>query len=251
MSELEVKKDNLPAELKEWGDGPNVTAQDLVLPKLLPLQYMSEKVKNKQGEYGEFRDTVANELFGSLEKPFEVIPFFMQKKWVEFDMIPQRGGGYDREFKQIVLIQDNPTREGFNDDLPLVDEAAKVERDRVMDFFCLIPEQIKEGNDFPYVLSFQRTSLKAGKKLGTQMYVRNKMAGLNPAATAIEVSGQDVQNDKGSYVVQDIRPSRAALKEEQMAALKWLKIVNTSKVKVDDSEYSESDDLEVEDIKDF
>ena len=153
------KETALAPEMQGWGQDTNVTSQDIVIPKILPLQYMSEKVKNNEGVYGEFRDTLNNNLFGDLENPFEVVPIAMEKKWIEFDVVTSKSGQRKREFKQVVPIQDNPTLEGYNDELPLVEET--VERDRIMDFYVLIPSELEEGGAMPYVLSFRRTSLKA------------------------------------------------------------------------------------------
>lgn len=239
--DLEVKaesKDLMTKQVEaDWGN-TQITSQDMVIPKILPLQHMSDKVKDKQGEYGEFRDTLSNELFGDLETPFEVLPFLMQKKWLEFSMIPQKNGGFKREYSGTTPIQDNPLIEGYNDDLPLRDEATKIERDRVLDFFVLIPGEIVTGTALPYVLSFRRTSLKAGQKLATQMYVKNKNAGKSPAAVVMEMSGKDKENDDGSFVVQDINPKRQATDLEVNEALKWFKVIKQSaNVKVDESDF--------------
>lgn len=222
---------------QDWGV-TQITQNDMVIPKILPLQHMSDKVKDKQGEYGEFRDTLSNEKFGDLETPFEVIPFMMQKKWLEFTMVPQKNGGFKRDYAGTTPIQDNPLLPGYNDDLPLRDETTKIERDRVMDFFVLIPSEVAAGTALPYVLSFRRTSLKAGQKLATQMYVKNKNVGKSPAAVVMEMSGKDKENDDGSFVVQDINPKRQATETEVAECLKWFKVIkNTAGVKVDDSEY--------------
>ena len=212
-----------------------------MIPKILPQQYMSEKVKNGDAEYGEFRDTLSNEKFGDLETPFEVVPFMLQKKWIEFDMLPQKNGSLKREFKQIIPIQDNPLLPGFNDEIPLRDEDGSVERDRVMDFFVLSPKEIQSGGATPYVLSFKRTSIKAGKKLATQMFVRNPAAGKVPPATVMMVSGKDTSNDDGSFVVVDCVPSRPSTGEEVEAAFKWYKIIRKDGVKVDETEYQKEE----------
>lgn len=242
-NELEEKKENaLSAEIGSmdaWGPA-NISAQDMVIPKILPLHYMSEKVKEKKGEYGEFRDTLSNKLFGDLNNSFEVIPFKLEKKWIEFDMVPQKGGGSKREYKGTVPIIDNPTQEGFNDDLPLRDEDGKVERDRVMDFYVLIPEEVANGGATPYVLSFRRTSLKAGKNLATQMFVRNAAANKIPPATVMSIGGIDTENDAGSFVVQTVEPSRPSTDEEMQQAFKWFKIIGQGNHKVDESEFGET-----------
>lgn len=235
--ELETKKENQMSTqvMEDWGD-TQITAKDMVIPKILPLQHMSDKVKEKQGEYGEFRDTLSNDKFGDLDTPFEVIPFLLQKKWIEHQLIPQKTGGFKKDYAGTVLIQDNPMAEGYNDDLPLRDEANLIERDRCMDFFCLIPSEVEAGTALPYVLSFRRTSLKCGQKLATQMYVKNKMAGKAPAAIVMEMSGKDKSNDDGSFVVQDVVPKRAATEKEVATALHWLKVIKRDGAKVDESD---------------
>lgn len=238
--ELEKKQKAAPpataSDLGEWGGGQVVTSNDIVIPKILPLNYMSEKVKNKQGEYGEFRDTLNNAKFGDLNKGFEFIPILMEKKWIEFDLVANKAGAKKREFKSIVPIVDTPG-DGYNDDLPYSEPG--LERDRVLDFYVLIPEEIVSGGSVPYVLSFKRTSLKAGKKLATQMHLKNRMAGKNPAAVACTLSGLSVQNDDGEYVVQDVTPSRESTVDEMAAALHWFKLIGAGKTSVHDYEEGE------------
>lgn len=238
--ELEVKKENPIAISEDWGSGPEFSMNDFIIPKILPLQQMSDKVLNKQGEYGEFRDTVSNEKFGDLEHPVEFIPFYSQSYWIEFDMVKSKSG-VKREFARIVPIVKNPLSPDYNDDLPLVDEENNIERDRVLEFYVLLPEQVKEGRALPYVLSFRRTSLRGGKKLMTQMYVKNKAAGIPPAGTVMKLMGISTQNDQGTFVVQDVAPVRPATKEEVDEALKWFKILRSQSIKVDHSELERED----------
>jgi hypothetical protein len=108
-----------------------------------------------------------------------------------------------------------------------------------MDFFVLIPEEIQKGESLPYVLSFRRTSLKAGQKLATQMFIRNAAANKIPPATIVLVSGKDTENDSGTFVVQDIAPSRPSTDQEMAEAFKWFKIVQAGQVKVDEREYTQ------------
>ena len=220
--------------LEDWGGGQIVTSNDIIIPKILPQNFMSEKVKAGVSKYGEFRDTSTNQLFGDLETPFEFIPFYMEKKWYEFDIITNKAGAKKREFSRVTPIQDNATKPGYNDDLKYADVG--VERDRVMDFYVLIPGEIAKGISMPYVISFRRTSLKAGKKLASQMFLANARAGKVPAAVAMKLFGKSVQNDDGEYVVQDVLPSREAKGEEIEECLKWLKLVRAGQTKVMDDD---------------
>ena len=79
------------------------------------------------------------------------------------------------------LIED-PTKEGYNDNLPWNDKENGIEIKRVrrMNFYVMLPKQIDAGTAVPYVLSFKSTSYREGKKLFTQMYMRNRKANLPP-----------------------------------------------------------------------
>lgn len=237
--ELQKKESNLPAEatnMDEWG-GSQISAKDMTLPRIQAMQFMSDPVKEGEAKYGEFRDTMQGHVLGNLDTPFEIVPFHMEKKWVEYNMVPKKQGGFSREFSQIVAIQDNPNVEGYNDDLPLIDEDGQTERDRVLDFYVLLPTELAEGVSFPYVIRFKRTSMKAGQKLATQMYVMNRAAGKVPAATVMQISGKTKENDDGEFVVMDTKPTRPSTKEELEEALKWFKLVRGGATKVDEGDY--------------
>lgn len=237
--QIEPKKSSAIAvatDMDAWGGGQIVTSNDIVIPKILPLNFMSEKVKNNEGKYGEFRDTLSNNLMGSIDQPMEFVPFYMEKKWLEFEIVTNKSGARKREFARIIPVQDNATKPGYNDDLPYVDEAAKVERDRCMDFYVLIPSEVEAGIALPYVLSFRRTSLKAGKKLATQMFLTNTRAGKVPAAVTMLLSGKSKENDDGEFVVLDVTPKREATANEVTEALRWLKLIRAGQTKVDDSD---------------
>lgn len=241
--ELEKKVSNLPAEaldLDAWGERQIVTSNDIIIPKILPMNFMSEKVKDGEAAYGEMRDTLANKKFSDLNTTFEFVPFYMEKKWYEFDIITNKAGAKKREFARVVSIQDNPTKPGYNDDLKYAE--ATVERDRVVDVYVLIPSEIEQGLDMPYVLSFRRTSLRAGKKLLQQMFVANYAAGKVPAAVTMKLSTKSVSNDDGEFVVMDVNASRESSAKEISECLKWLKLIRAGQTKLDDSDVVSNND---------
>lgn len=240
QKELEVKKQTAitaASNLEEWGGGQIVTSNDIVIPKILPLNFMSEKVKNKEGEYGEFRDTMSNQKFGDLQTPFEFVPFYMEKLWYEFELVANKAGAKKREFSRVIPIQDNAAKPGYNDDFKYAEEG--IERDRVMNFYVLIPGEIEKVISMPYVLSFRRTSLKAGKKLASQMFLANARAGKVPAAVVMKLYGKSTQNSEGEYVVMDALPSREATSVEISECLSWLKLVRAGQTKVHDDDIKE------------
>jgi len=93
-----------------------------------------------------------------------------------------------------------------------------------MDFYLLVPAEVEAGTELPYVVTFKRTSLKAGKKLAMQMFVRNFQAGKVPAAIVHDLSGKSVQNDDGEYVVSDVTKKRSY----GLRTCSWSKMVTSS-----------------------
>jgi hypothetical protein len=218
--------------MAEWGDGPELSGQDIIIPKILAMQGLSDLVTSRKAVMGEFRDNVSGELLGSIDAPIPFIPFYMEKIWIE--SMPKEGGKF--KFSGITPI----TRK--NEDLPWedTDDKGKVllKRDYTMQFYVLLPSDLEQGLTLPYVISFRRTSLRAGKKLATQMYVTNRQMQLPPAGKIMNLLGKIDSNNDGSYVVMDVGTEDNTPKEYMMKALEMFKIVQSGKAKVDHSDLS-------------
>lgn len=247
MKEVTVKQENKLAaaeSIEAWGMRSEMTSQDLVIPKILPINMMSKKLKEKTAAYGELRDTSNNKLLGDLSKGMEIVPFMMEKYFVE-STVDQKTG--KKEFKRILPIISDPTNPGYNDELKYEEiiDGEKISRDRVLSFYVLIPSEIDStlaesgGGTLPYVLPFRRTSLRGGKKIATQMFAMNAAARKSPAAMVMSVKPVDTTNDDGSYVVLDVNASRASTKEEQQAAFYWYKAISKGGMKVDHGDLQE------------
>lgn len=240
---LEVQK---PAESKEralqiaeavdvnaWGI-TQVSSKDIIIPRILLMQPMSEKVTAGDAAFGEFRESLNNEKIGDFNTPFQFIPFYMEKVFVEYDATDEA----DKKFIRTIAI--TPA----NEDLPFEDrgenrdgETVPISRDRVYNFYVLLPSEIDAGGALPYILSARRTSLMAGKKLATQMFVKNVAAGKTPASVMIEASAGKQSQDKKTWAVLDIKPVGAVRDEYVAEAFKWLKIVKAGKAKVHEESY--------------
>lgn len=238
--QLQARANNEVAEhvggdLSDWGH-EELSSSDIILPKLLPMQLMSEKVVEGKAQFGEIRDNVDNKLMGSLEKPLEVIPFARDRVFIEFETAPNSN---DKVFKRVVPIVVDRTNPNYNDDAPYeqtLEDGTKVSRDRTLNFYVLIPDEIKEGSAIPYVLPFRRTSMRGGRKLETQMFMKNRMAGKVPCAYTINIVPEKQKNDKGTFIVLDISTGRAATGDEIETAFYWNKMIKSGQTKVNDSD---------------
>lgn len=221
--------------MADWGV-QNLTSRDVIIPKVLPMQGLSKKVMDGQAAVGEFRDSLNNDVvgmaagFGKPEKALEFVPFYMEKTWLIFE--DKTGTGNDMRFSKTLSI------DASNENWPYeeVINNVKIRRDRTMNFYCLHPSQIAEGTAIPFILSFRRTSAKAGQKLATTMFMSNVKAGKTPASMVMELSGIKQSNDKGTFVVLDVKQKRPSSTAEVTEAFSWLKQIRAGAAKVDNSD---------------
>lgn len=213
----------------EWGQDTDFSAQDMVISKILPMQGLSKLVTDRKAQLGEFRDSVNGTLMGSIDEPMEFIPFKVDKLWVK--TITSKG---KTSFEGIEPI----TRD--NENAPREEQLANgdyLHRDYTYYVYCLLPKDVEEGQVIPYIISLKRTSIKAGKKVMTQMFVRNKMAGKTPASWVMQLTGKLTSNDKGTFVVLDVNTMhRPTSNEELSAAFDMFKLIKQGDTKIDHSD---------------
>lgn len=218
---------NEPVNLQDWGVG-ELTSKDIIIPKILPMQGLSKLVTDGKAVMGEFRDSLNGTLLGNAEKaPLEFVPFYMEKVWVIFE----EKAGTMKFSKQVPI---DPSNENW--EIEEVIAGVKIRRDRCMNFYVLLPSDVAQGGAIPYILSFRRTSLRAGQKLATQMFLKNIKAGKTPASVAMQLSGTRTTNDKGTFIVLDATEKRASSDEEVKEAFGWVKAIREGKTKVDTSD---------------
>jgi hypothetical protein len=230
-NEVAVKQEStapvVQQQTQDWGDD-EFTSNDLLISKILPMQMMSKKVADEKAAFGEFRDSVTNELLGSVQKPLEFIPINVKKIWIENEVQP------DGKLKYIQTYPMTAVNEG----LPWNEEkdGRKLSRTQVYNVFVLLPRDVS-GGGLPKILSFRSTSLKAGKKLITQIST-NRFAGGGNADKVMKLVGVKTKNDMGTFVVLDVELSRDSSQEEKDKAFFWATQLKAraASIKVDDAE---------------
>lgn len=239
--EIAVKKAGALAmpttTMADWG--VEASSKDLVIPKLQLCQPMSKKVTEEGiASFGDIRDSLENEKFADFKTSLEFIPFFLQRKWVEYKLQQkEKSVEMEKVYVRTLPLVTNPQSPEYNDKLVYeeVVNGEMIQRDRVLDFYVLIASKIAEGG-IPHVISFRRSSMKAGKALYTQCYVKNIAAGKTPASYVMSLSVTKETNEKGTYGVMNIRTGRETTPEEMAAVRQWLSVVQAGKVKVDESD---------------
>lgn len=223
MSKKEVVKKQESAvsahtDMADWGV-PEVSSKDVVIPKILCMQGLSELVVDDKAKMGDFVDSMTSEIIGNYSsKHIEFVPFHLEKIWIISKKV-----GNDFEFDSIESV--TPANEGraYNE----VIDGVEYKNEYCMNFYVLRLEDMS----LPYIISFKGMSSKAGRILATQMYVRNRAAGKIPPAYVMSLSGSKDKNDKGTFITLATSVVRESSAEEIDAAFNWYKTVNAGQVK--------------------
>lgn len=220
-------------ELNDWG-GDSMSSKDVLIPKILVMQGLSDLVTEGKATMGEFRDSLTGELLGSITSPLKIIPFHVEKMWDFYLMSDEDKFEWDRSEPLV----ENPALPGYNDNLEWDGEEGgkKLKRVRRMNFFCIIPSQVEKGNALPYTISFKSTSYREGRKLFSQMFVRNRMAKLPPCAYNIDLAGMREKNDHGTFIVPQYSLGEKITNEEYALCKQWFALIKAGGYKVDDSD---------------
>lgn len=207
----------------------SASAKDLLIPKILVMQGLSKLVAARKAQIGDLVESLNSEKLGTIDQAVEFIPFGIRPMWVHFAEDKPNSNNFKYKGQEDITPA--------NDNLPYeeVINGVKVRRDRTLNFYCLRPSEIKDGMHFPYMLSFRRTSMMAGKKLNTA-FVRLAAFNKPPAADVFELCGSMQSNEKGTYAVLDVRKKRESTPEEIAACFQWHQTISQSNVKIDDSD---------------
>ncbi len=213
-----------PVNLNDWGV-PQLTSQDIIIPKILAMQAMSKQVVSGEAKMGEFRESLNGNILGDIANPIEFIPFYVEKVFV----VMKKGKGENDQFKFSRQVPITAQTEGhpFFDTDP---EGFQEKWYRTMNVYCLLPDQ---PGGIPHMFSFRSSSAKAGTKVATIMFFENIKAGKTPASMVLKVFGEKTKNDKGTFVVMDVKKVRESTKDEVANCFEWVKTVMAGKVKVD------------------
>jgi len=213
------------AEMEKAGafGAENIDNEDILLPKILLMQATSVMVHDGIATAGEFRDSLNKDRkLGNAKSPVEFITFGSYKSWMEL-----KNGEYHQMIAYDHKTADLQREEQIGDDL--------FERKLVRNYYCVLVEDIKAGEAFPYVISAKGMSGYAGRTLATHMKML-QATNKPTAAKVFKLSCHSDKNDKGSFHVMDIEKGRDSTQKELLTAFHWYKALGTANVKVDDAE---------------
>lgn len=208
--------------LGDWGEN-QMDSRDIILPKILCMQGLSDLVTDGKAVMGDFVDSLSSTVIGNINEPVKIIPFHMEKVYI-ISKKEQGDSRYTFDRFEAVENQNYPFEEEMN--------GVKYKYEYTLQFYCLRPEDMS----LPYVISFKSTSLRTGKVLSTQMYVRNRAAGLVPPAYVMELSGRKEKNDQGTFIVMEVKAAEKSTPGQINECLNWYKTVKSGATKVSHEE---------------
>jgi len=249
---VEVKKANVPAVQSEsaaWGM-EEITAQDIILPKLLLMQGLSKIVTAGDAAQGQIVNSVTKEVVGGISniktkagEPVELVCFKLFKTWVEFDKIEGQWvfrKTYPMDASNLDLAQEE------------IVSGVEVRRDRCMNFMVLLPSEIEEGAALPYVVSFRRTSMQAGKKIASAQKRWQALGAANPVChKTFKMSVIQKTKDDKNFWAFEMEEGRETSAEEQAECKKWFTALQKMNAKIDDSDLNESAPVETETVTEY
>jgi hypothetical protein len=229
---LEAKKENSNAvaayEGTSWGAETSDT-NDILIPKLLLMQGLSQAVADGNARMGEIIDSLTQEVLGSgLEKdpkPIKVIPLMSFKQWVVYEKLG------DGKLQLSEIADFSPANALWEK------EDEKYRRDLVLNFYVMLDEQIQDPTALPYLVSFRRTGYKTGMKLATHFkkceLAASRGKPVPPAKTTFLLKANKQQNDYGTFYVFDIVPSGTTSDDALAIAYEWYSILKNKNVRID------------------
>lgn len=218
-----VKADTtaLSADVQNMWTPQEVSAKEIIIPKLMVMQGLSELVTDGKAMFGEFRDSLTGELLGGVNKPFEFIPFHLDK--VIYVTKRKAGTTDNYKFSEVITLDAESEKLPWND----TDGDDEVKRSQVYNFYCINPDD----TSMPIIISFKGMSLRNGKVLNTMAFVKSFLAGSFPPANRYKLIGIKTSNDAGTFVVISTEQSDKSTNAEINSAAKWMKMLKTGEAK--------------------
>lgn len=213
------------------GAGDNVDNDDIIVPKIQLTQQLSQAVKDKLAEAGQFINSVEKNVLAEEGQGLDIIVMQSYKVWRVF----QIGKGNKKEYLETIDYAGNEHL--------AIDETVDgttIHRDKVLGFYVLLVDEIKEGMAFPYIIDFARSSARAGKQLQTY-FAKMRSVGIPSFGKVFTLSSKFIQ-DEHDYYVKEISAGRNIETEELASVKLWLDNIakNKDRMKEDDSEFKEN-----------
>lgn len=210
-------------------EGMKIDKSDLIIPRAKLLQPLSPEVLESGGKPG----TIINSLLTNVLPP-RVVPIFAFKSYIRFNARDKGAAGFDAAYEPGALIWRSTDPED-----PRVQEETKFGEDgekplamTCLNFFSLFPRV-----PMPIVLSFSKTSYKAGK----QLLSLARFCGGDMWSRAYQIGSALQTNEKGTYYIFTVTTIGDSDEQERSQAEAWWRMFSeqAAEIKVHEEEAEE------------
>ena len=201
----------LPAAIEKQGRGfeGGVDREDLILPRAVLLQALSPQIGEVDGlKAGMVINNITNEVL-----PEKFIPIFRYVEFLKFNPRDSKSPEYDPAFEPGALIwRTNDPADPRTVECRFSEDGSKPTAIKTMNFLCYFPYV-----PMPVVLSFSKTSYKAGKKLISLA----QFSGGDMFSKIYALKVKQADKDGIKYYILDVAPIGKANKEDFAIAEAW------------------------------
>lgn len=184
---------------KKSNESSLIDKADIMIPRLLVMQGLSEFVAEEKAQMGDIVNSVTVEVLGGKSKAVKFIPL-SHFKTVAYYRVEAQGQPpvYERTEAW------NPKTHA-NLEWEQVIDGKKYVVNQCLNFYVMLERDMENPAAFPYLLTFRRTSYKNGKKL-INHFMQMDMMGVEPWFGVLELTSLKQVNDSGTFYVFDVKP---------------------------------------------
>jgi len=209
-----------------WG-AENTHREDLLIPRIQIMNALSKPVEHGVASPGDMVDSSTLEILAKFGQKLEFVPFYTHKEWIEYEVL-----GKDQKF--IGRHEVTPLNEGWPTEE--VRQGMPIRRNKALNFFAVLPGRLVS---LPYLMTFQRSGLNAGKLLSTHFQV-SAMKKVAPASKVFTLQIVKKSYDRHTWYGPVVEMGRDATQEELATAYNWYQQVSKNKVVADESSDSDA-----------
>lgn len=250
--EAAVPAVQVPQELQgSWGS-EGISNSDIIIPRLLLMQGLSEIVNDGGAAAGDIVRSTTKKILAKKGESVDFIPLMSFKSWIVSEKVADKFE-YRRE---------EPMNAG-NENLPWTyhaknDKGVETEwrRDQSINIYTLLVDDIARAGKamealakgempspedalMPCLLSFRRSSYRTGRQMLT-FFKSCEQFKTPPASGIYKLSSAIEKGEKGTYHVFQAEQKGRSTVEQLTVAKDWWKILNTAKIAID-ADHIESD----------
>lgn len=168
-----------------------ISVKDITLPRIFLTQSGSPFIHeaNDKLKLGDIIVNTDYQPIADTNKHVEVVPVRLWKTWIEYKKV-----GNDKEYVQMYPVTAQNERQKWDD---INEMGETIVRDYCLNFFVVPKVELTNGTAaLPYVITFKRSSLQAGKVIASQM-ATSMAFGKAPYSNSILLSSAKPTVEKG------------------------------------------------------